>query len=78
MIENFRRTVYRIIQVMARTVAEVKKEMTDVYISNSITRDLYDITGSADSDSVFSPISIENTLFYIFVTTAHVIEQMFN
>ena len=31
---------------MARTIAENKrKEMTDVYMSNSIIRDLYGITG---------------------------------
>lgn len=40
---------------MARTIAEIKKEMTDVYMSNSIIRDLYGITGDADFDSVFSP-----------------------
>ena len=63
---------------MARTIAEIKKEMTDVYMSNSIIRDLYGITGDADFDSVFSPVSIESTLFYIFAATAHVIEQMFD
>ena len=50
---------------MARTIAEIKKEMTDAYISNSIIRDIYGITGDADFDSVFSPVSIESTLFYI-------------
>ena len=63
---------------MARTIAEIKKEMTDAYMSNSIIRDLYGITGDADFDSVFSPVSIESTLFYIFAATAHVIEQMFD
>lgn len=63
---------------MARTIAEIKKEMTDAYISNSIIRDIYGITGDADFDSVFSPVSIESTLFYIFAATAHVIEQMFD
>ena len=29
--------------------------MTDVYMSNSIIRDLYGITGDADFDSVFFP-----------------------
>lgn len=48
---------------MARTIAEIKKEMTDAYMSNSIIRDLYGITGDADFDSVFSPVSIESTLF---------------
>ncbi len=62
---------------MARTIAEIKKEMTDAYISNSIIRDIYGITGDADFDSVFSPVS-EGTLFYIFAATAHVIEQMFD
>ena len=57
---------------MARTIAEIKKEMTDAYISNSIIRDIYGITGDADFDSVFSPVSIESTLFYIFAATAHV------
>ena len=45
---------------MARTIAEIKKEMTDAYISNSIIRDIYGITGDADFDSVFSPVSIED------------------
>ena len=58
---------------MARTIAEIKKEMTDVYMSNSIIRDLYGITCDSDFDSVFSPVSIESTLFYIFAATAHVI-----
>ena len=49
---------------MARTIAEIKKEMTDVYMSNSIIRDLYGITGDADFDSVFSPVSIESTLHF--------------
>ena len=51
---------------MARTIAEIKKEMTDAYMSNSIIRDIYGITGDADFDSVFSPVSIESTLFLHF------------
>lgn len=63
---------------MARTIAEIKKEMTDAYMSNSVIRNIYGITGDSDFDAVFSPVSIESTLFYIFAATAHVIEQMFD
>lgn len=63
---------------MARTIAEIKKEMTDAFMSNSIIRNIYGITGDADFDAVFSPVSIESTQFYIFAATAHVIEQMFD
>lgn len=63
---------------MARTIAEIKKEMTDAYMSNSVIRNIYGITGDVDFDAVFSPVSIESTLFYIFAATAHVIEQMFD
>lgn len=63
---------------MARTIAEIKKEMTDAYMSNSVIRNIYGITGDVDFDTVFSPVSIESTLFYIFAATAHVIEQMFD
>ena len=40
---------------MARTIAEIKKEMTDAYMSNSIIRDLYGITGDADLIRCFPP-----------------------
>lgn len=52
--------------------------MTDAFMSNSIIRNIYGITGNAGFDAVFSPVSIESTQFYIFAATAHVIEQMFD
>ena len=63
---------------MSRTIAEIKKEMTDAFMSNNTIREAYGITGDADFDATFSVTSIESILFYIYAATAYVIEQMFD
>lgn len=63
---------------MARTISEIKKEMTEAFMTNSTIRDLYEITGEADFDATFSPVSVESILFHIFAATAYVIERMFD
>lgn len=61
---------------MARTVEEIKKSMTDRFLSDDTLRQAYGITGDATWDSVFSKTSIENMLMYVVAFAAYTIEVM--
>lgn len=63
---------------MARTVTEIKKEMTDKFMSDETLRTAYGITGDATWDSTFSSVSIENIILYIVAVCAYTLEVLFD
>lgn len=63
---------------MARTIQEIKKSMTDKFMSDNTLRTAYGITGEdATWDSTFSTVSIENILLYIVAVCAYSLEVLF-
>lgn len=63
---------------MARTIAEIKKEMTDKFMSDSTLRNAYGISGDATWDNTFSVVSIENILIHIVAVSFYTLELMFD
>jgi len=63
---------------MARSTKDIKKAMTDDFMSNSTLRSLYEIEGDVSFEDFFSSVSIENLLIYLFAAAAHIIELLFD
>lgn len=64
---------------MARTIAEIKKSMTDKFMQDAILRNSYGISGSdATWDDTFSSVSIENILIHIVSVCAYSLETLFD
>lgn len=63
---------------MARTVTEIKKEMTDKFMSDETLRTAYGIAGDTTWDSTFSSVSIENIILYIVAVCAYTLEVLFD
>lgn len=61
---------------MARTIEEIKKTMTDRFLSDETLRQAYGIEGDATWESVFSKVSVENMLMYVVAFVAHTLEVM--
>lgn len=66
---------------MARTIAEIKKQMTDAYIGSPVVQERYGL--SADDvvkgfDANFSKVSIENIYFYVIATAIWTLEKLFD
>lgn len=62
---------------MARTIAEIKRTMTDKFMSDSTLRNAYGISGDATWENTFSTVSIENILIYIVAVSFYTLEVMF-
>lgn len=63
---------------MARTVAEIKKTMTDAFMADATIRDKYGLSVTDTFSSKFSSVSIENILFFIVAACCHVLEVIFD
>lgn len=63
---------------MARTIEEIKKEMTDDFMANEVIREKYGLTASDKFSEVFSRVSIENILFYLHAVRTWVLENLFD
>lgn len=63
---------------MARTTAEIKKTMTDAFMSNAAIREKYGLSVSDTFSSCFSSVSLENILFFILAACYHVLEVIFD
>lgn len=62
---------------MARTVAEIKKQMTDAFMADATIREKYGLReGDTWSDS-FSSVSLESIMFFIVAACCHVLEVVF-
>lgn len=63
---------------MARTIQQIKSEMTQEFITDSVIRDRYGITGDVTFDQVFSAVSIESIWFSIVATAIWVLEEIYD
>lgn len=63
---------------MARTIAEIKKDMTDTFIKERAVISAYGLDGKKTYDQQFSPVSIENILLYVFAAAVWALEKLFD
>lgn len=63
---------------MARTVQEIKKQMTDAFMADQVIRDRYGLREGDTFSSRFSLISIESILFFIVASAHYVHERIFD
>lgn len=60
------------------TVVEVKKIMTDAWISNPAVREKYELQESDSFENSFSLVSIENILFYVVASAVWLSYRLFD
>lgn len=63
---------------MARTVAEIKKQMTDAFMADATIREKYGLRENDTWSSCFSSVSLENIIFFIIAACSHVLEVIFD
>lgn len=63
---------------MARTIQQIKADMTQQFITDSVIRDRYGITGDVTFDQVFSKVSLENIWFSIVASAIWVLEEIYD
>ena len=63
---------------MARTVAEIKKEISDKFITNETIIRLYGIDTSRTFEQQFSAVSLESILFYVVAFSIWFVENLFD
>lgn len=62
---------------MARTVAEIKKTMTDAFMADATIREKYGLKEGSTWNGSFSSVSLENIIFFIVAACCHVLESIF-
>ena len=62
---------------MARTVAEIKKQMTDAFIADATIREKYGLREGDTWSGSFSSVSLESIMFFIVAACCHVLEVVF-
>lgn len=62
---------------MARSVAEIKKTMTDAFMADETIREKYGLSERDTFGGSFSSVSFENILFFILAACYHVLEMIF-
>ena len=63
---------------MARTIQQIKAAMTQQFMSDSVIRTKYGITGDATFDNTFSKVSLESIWFSIVASAIWVLESIFD
>lgn len=63
---------------MARTVSDIKKQMTEVFMADGVIREKYGISGSESFEAVFSKVSVESVVFYVVAMVAWTLETLFD
>lgn len=64
---------------MARSIKDIKHEMTDSFMRNATLREAYGISGdNYDWNDWFSKASVENILIYIVAVAIHTLEVLFD
>ena len=63
---------------MARTVDEIKREMTDAFMADPVIREKYQLKEGDTFRSAFSLVSLENILFFIVAAAHHIVERIFD
>lgn len=62
---------------MARTVAEIKKQMTDAFMADATIREKYGLKEGDTWNRCFSSVSLESIMFFIVAACCHVLEVVF-
>lgn len=62
---------------MARTVAEIKKQMTDAFMADATIREKYGLREGDTWSGSFSTVSLESIMFFIVAACCHVLEVVF-
>lgn len=63
---------------MARSVAEIKKTMTDAFMADKTIREKYGLSERDTFSGSFSSVSLESILFFVIAACCHVLEMMFD
>lgn len=63
---------------MARTIQDIKKEITDAWLSDTTLAEAYGINSTGTWDTTFSRVSIENIICYIMAAAIYLHEQLFD
>lgn len=63
---------------MARSVDEIKREMTDAFMADPVIREKYQLKEGDTFRSAFSLVSLENILFFVVAAAVHVVERLFD
>lgn len=63
---------------MARTIAEIKKTMTDAFMADATVREKYGLKEGDTFNGAFSKVCLESILFYIVAACCHVLEVLFD
>lgn len=63
---------------MARTVAEIKKQMTEAFVLDNTIREKYGITEGKTFEETFSKVSVESTIFYVVAVAVWTLETLFD
>ncbi|GAB6123089.1 hypothetical protein [Dysgonomonas termitidis] len=63
---------------MARTIQQIKKEMTDAWISDPAIRDKYELDATKTFEEQFSVVSIESILFFVVAASTWTLETLFD
>ena len=63
---------------MARTLAEIKKQATDIFMEDENIKSAYNLTEGNTFEQEFSAVSFESILFYIVAFVTWVLETIFD
>jgi len=63
---------------MARTISEIKNEMTAAFIANPVIIGKYNLQQGKTFEDQFSSVSLESILFYVVATCAWTLEKLFD
>lgn len=61
-----------------RTIEQIKRQMTDRFISDPVIREKYGLSGDVTFDEAFSRVSIESILFFVVASAMYVVEAIFS
>lgn len=60
------------------TITEIKKQMTDAFITNETVKQLYNLQDGKSFEEQFSVVSLENIIFFIVATAMWLNAQLFD
>lgn len=63
---------------MARTIQEIKKQMTDAFMADPTIREKYELREGDTFSSRFSVVSLESLIFYIVASAHFLLERIFD
>lgn len=63
---------------MARTIAQIKSELTSTFMNDSTLAAKYGFEADANFDNVFSKVSLESMLLYIMAAAIWTLEKLFD